>query len=108
MFLYKKGTAFLLTTVCLVFFLSACEPSDSGAGQKIYETNCRVCHAQGISGAPIVGNKKVWGPRIEQGHETLLKHATEGFGLMPAKGGKTELSNDDVSLAIQYMVQQSR
>ena len=26
-------------------------------GKEIYTANCKVCHAQGINGAPVLGNK---------------------------------------------------
>ncbi|MBR9909112.1 MAG: cytochrome c5 family protein [Gammaproteobacteria bacterium] len=75
-------------------------------GEELYKKNCKVCHAQGLNGAPIVGNKKMWGPRAEQGLETLVEHATNGFGLMPAKGGKTELADSDISAVVKYMLSQ--
>ncbi len=73
-------------------------------GQAIYKANCKVCHAQGINGAPIVGNRKMWGPRAEQSIDTLVQHATEGFGLMPAKGGNPSLTPEQLEYAITYML----
>ena len=75
-------------------------------GEDIYRQNCKVCHAQGINGAPIVGNSKMWGPRLSRSHEQLLEHAVNGYGLMPAKGGKTHLTDEQVSHAIFYMTSQ--
>lgn len=80
--------------------------ADLAAGEAIVKANCLVCHAQGINGAPIIGNAKMWGPRVTKGKDVLLENATNGFGLMPAKGGKTELTEDDLSLAINYMISQ--
>lgn len=73
-------------------------------GAEIVQNTCKVCHAQGISGAPIIGNKKMWGTRIEQGIPTLVEHASNGFGLMPAKGGNTALSTAEIEAAVAYMV----
>lgn len=73
-------------------------------GEAVFIANCKVCHAQGINGAPIVGNKKMWGPRLGQGHEVLVSHAISGFGLMPARAGKPELSDEDISAAVLYMM----
>src|SRR5215510_9142684 len=60
-------------------------------GTEAYETACQACHGQGIAGAPKVGDKGAWGPRIAQGKDTLYKHALNGFsgksGIMPPKGG---------------------
>jgi cytochrome c5 len=63
-----------------------------------------VCHSQGINGAPILGNKKNWAPRAPQGIDVLIEHATNGYGLMPAKGGKTHLQEPDIRAAITYML----
>lgn len=73
-------------------------------GEAVVITNCKVCHAQGINGAPILGNKKMWGPRLEQGHAVLVSHALSGYGLMPARGGKPDLSDEDISNAVLYMM----
>lgn len=75
-------------------------------GQAIYAANCKVCHAQGINGAPILGNKKMWAKRAEQGLPTLVQHASQGFGLMPAKGGNEALTETEISSAVQYMLSQ--
>ena len=73
-------------------------------GEKIVNANCVVCHSQGINGAPIVGNKKMWAPRLEQGVPILVEHAINGYELMPAKGGKTHLSDMQIELAVNHMV----
>jgi cytochrome c5 len=74
------------------------------AGEQIVKDHCFVCHAQGINGAPIVGNAKMWAPRASQGLETLARHASNGYGLMPAKGGNESLQQEDIRLAIRYML----
>lgn len=76
------------------------------AGEAIVKANCFVCHAQGINGAPIIGNHKMWGPRAGQGLDTLVNHAMSGYGLMPAKGGKEDLDEEDIRLAVSYMLSQ--
>ncbi len=60
----------------------------------------------------MVGDTEAWGARIAQGVDTLNEHAVNGFsgslGFMPAKGGRLDLSDDEVHAAIQYMVNESR
>jgi cytochrome c5 len=77
-------------------------------GKKVFGSTCSLCHASGAAGAPIFGNKADWDPRIAQGMDVLYKHAIEGFtgakGVMPARGGSTTLSDDDVKAAVNYMV----
>ena len=81
-------------------------------GKSTYETVCSVCHGAGLAGAPKVGDKAAWAPRIAQGLETLDKHALEGFqgksGMMPAKGGRLDLSDELVKATVAHMVSQSR
>jgi len=77
-------------------------------GQKVFVSICQACHATGAAGAPKVGDKNAWGPRIKQGKDTLFKHAISGFtgksGTMPAKGGNPALSDAEIKAAIDYMV----
>lgn len=73
-------------------------------GEQVFTQNCKVCHAQGINGAPIFGNKKMWAPRVEKGIPALIQHAMNGFGLMPAKGGNESLTEEDITGAVTFMV----
>ncbi len=84
-------------------------PLPSGdKGKHTYDTVCFACHAGGVAGAPKFSDKEAWAPRIAQGRDTLYKHALEGFfgknGLMPPKGGRADLPDDDVKAAVDYMV----
>ncbi len=97
----------------VVIFATACSPKDTppeisspSPGEQLVKANCKVCHAQGINGAPVIGNNKMWGPRIGKGIDALVANAMAGVGLMPAKGGKTELTEADIRMAVEYMVSQ--
>ena len=124
-------TLALTLTLCASALLIACskqEPSapvmqaavaapapavpDNAAGKSVFNKTCAMCHAAGAAGAPKPGDKADWGPRIAQGKDVLYKHAIEGFtgskGQMPARGGSTTLPDEDVKLAVNYMVDASR
>ena len=76
-------------------------------GHEAFESACKACHGEGIAGAPKVGDKAAWGPRIAQGKATLYQHAINGFnakGVMPAKGGRADFSDELVKSAVDYMV----
>jgi len=81
-------------------------------GESIYKSKCIACHSTGAAGAPKLGDKTAWGARIAQGHAVLLQHAIEGFkgntGYMPPKGGYLNLSDEEISITVQYMVSQSQ
>lgn len=78
-------------------------------GISTYEAVCSVCHDAGIGGAPKSGSKELWSPRIAQGKATLYQHALLGYqgkdGVMPAKGGRADLSDELIKSAIDHMVQ---
>lgn len=78
-------------------------------GKATYTTSCLVCHASGVAGAPSLDNKDDWAKRLEQGMDTLVKRAIKGFmgesGIMPPKGGNMSLTDEQVSNAVQYMVE---
>jgi cytochrome c5 len=82
------------------------------AGQDTYGKACVVCHGAGVAGAPKLGDKGDWGPRIAQGNDLLYEHAIKGYtgkkGMMPPKGGNTALADADVKAAVDYMVAQGR
>jgi len=85
--------------------VAAALPAD---GAATYETVCKTCHGAGLAGAPKAGDKAAWGPRVSQGKETLYKHALGGFngkaGVMPAKGGRPDLTDELVKQAVDHMV----
>lgn len=78
------------------------------AGEDVYKQACFACHGAGVAGAPKFGDAAAWAPRIAQGVETLNTHALQGFqgkgGFMPPKGGRTDLSDQSVINAVEYMV----
>jgi len=82
------------------------------SGEQVYQQACAACHATGVAGAPKTGDAAAWTDRIGQGDETLYDHAINGFqgqaGMMPAKGGNPNLSDDEVRAAVDYMVGESR
>lgn len=82
-------------------------------GKTIYDHLCTSCHTAGIAGAPKLGNKTMWGPRIAEGLDTLVKHATEGYhgpdgNFMPPKGGNPALTDAQIKAAVTWIVDQAK
>ncbi len=90
----------------------AAAPAEPKSGDVVYNGICAACHATGIAGAPAIGNKDAWAPRIAQGSDVLHQHAINGFqgstGFMPPKGGGVAFSDQEVMNAVDYMVGQSK
>jgi cytochrome c5 len=83
-------------------------------GEKVYKGLCFSCHDAGVAGAPKMGDKADWGPRIAKGADALHKSAIEGRmnvtpgKVMPAKGGNPALSDDEVKAAVDYMIEKNK
>jgi cytochrome c5 len=76
----------------------------SGAGKSTYDTTCAACHASGVAGAPKLGDKAAWAPRIKTGNDAMHASALKGKGAMPPKGGNPSLADDAIKAAVDYMV----
>lgn len=93
----------------------AAEPAAAAAdlpGDTVYNQACVACHGAGIAGAPKMGDAAAWAPRIAQGLDILNTHALQGFqgkaGYMPPKGGRTDLSDQSVINAVEYIIAGSK
>ncbi len=81
-------------------------------GRQVYTAVCIACHAPpGVGGAPALGDGDAWATRLAQGVDTLIDHALHGFsgskGIMPGKGGRLDLSDEEIIEAVEYMVEQA-
>ena len=75
-------------------------------GQKIYQQACQMCHEAGVAGSPMTGDAAAWAARIAKGRDMLITNAINGIGVMPAKGGQIQLSDEEVASAVDYLLQQ--
>src|SRR5204863_5896385 len=77
------------------------------AGDAVFGQVCKTCHEAGLAGAPKMGDKGAWGPRIAQGQSTVVQHAVAGFqgktGVMPPKGGNADLTDTEVARGVVFM-----
>lgn len=76
-------------------------------GKKVYDTACAACHGTGVAGAPKLGDKAAWAPRIKQGNAALYNSAIKGKNAMPPKGGSSA-SDDEIKAAVDYMTSASK
>ncbi|MBU2872537.1 c-type cytochrome [Marinobacter salexigens] len=89
---------------------AATETASSGprSGSEVYDAVCMACHTTGAAGAPVIGNASDWAPRIDQGMETLINHALNGFNAMPAKGGCASCPDEEIQAAVEHIVAESK
>ncbi|MGO1693254.1 MAG: c-type cytochrome [Marinobacter sp.] len=89
---------------------AASETASSGprSGSEVYDSVCMACHTTGAAGAPVIGDAGAWAPRIDQGMDTLINHAINGFNAMPAKGGCANCSDEEIEAALEHIVAESK
>ena len=85
------------------------EPADTTnvghrTGKEIVQARCSNCHEQGKGGAPRIGDRAAWIPRLSHGFENAVNNAIHGHGGMPARGGLPDLTDYEIRGAIAYML----
>lgn len=80
------------------------------SGEAVYNEACLACHSSGAGGAPIVGQVDQWTERLAKGRDVLHQSGILGIAgtSMMAKGGRADLSDDQVMAAVDYMVDSSQ
>jgi len=81
---------------------------DAAAGKSVYDNTCATCHATGVAGAPKLGDRAAWGPRIARGEAALMETLLKGKGAMPPRGACSACSDPDLRNALAYMLEQVR
>ncbi len=72
-------------------------------GADVYAAACAACHGAGVGGAPAYGAAD-WTTRNALGLETLLQSVVNGKGIMPAKGGCANCSDDELTAAVEHLM----
>ncbi|MCB1667602.1 MAG: c-type cytochrome [Porticoccaceae bacterium] len=86
----------------------AASSSEPRSGQQVYDTKCFTCHASGAAGAPKMGSSSDWSGRLAQGVDALYSNAINGIRGMPPKGLCMDCSGDEISAAVDYMLENSK
>jgi cytochrome c5 len=68
-----------------------------------YDKSCKVCHATGAAGAPMLGDAAAWAPRLAKGMDALLVSVNNGLNAMPPKGMCFDCTDADYTALIEYM-----
>jgi cytochrome c5 len=78
-------------------------PAVVRTSESIVRAQCATCHESGQGGAPKIGDRAAWIPRLKRGLDPLVASAVHGHGPMPPRGGLPDLSDAEIRGAIVYM-----
>jgi cytochrome c5 len=92
--------------------LIGCAPDPAANAPPTYVNSCAWCHAEGTGGAPVTGDKEEWERRTSKGMAKVYANAIDGFegatGIMPPKGSRTDLTDEEVKEIVDWMVAASK
>lgn len=105
--------AFLLPLAAVVSLsLAACSADPEANAPQLYVNSCSWCHTEGTGGAPAIGDKEDWERRTAKGMAKVYSNAIDGYegatGIMPAKGSRPDLSDEEVKELVDFMVEVSQ
>ena len=83
--------------------VSAKDLAKERSGEQVVQAQCIKCHETGAGGAPTIGDRAAWAPRIKNGLDNTVRSAVRGHGGMPARGGMADLTDTELRSAIVYM-----
>jgi cytochrome c5 len=72
-------------------------------GEMIYSSVCAACHATGVANAPKPGSAEM-SQRAEKGADAVTKTAIDGLNAMPARGGRPDLSDEQIKAVVEFML----
>ncbi len=83
---------------------SSSSVSSMRTGKEVYDASCTTCHAIALAGAPRFGDKLSWGERANEDLDHLVETVTNGLGGMPPMGLCMDCSQEELTEAVQYML----
>ena len=84
------------------------EATNTATGKQVYGESCATCHDDGRLGAPVLGDRQQWAVLLQKNFDVLLHNTLEGINGMPAKGGCTSCTGEEVIAAVKYMAEQAQ
>jgi len=100
----ENGVLARIAPVGTVVLAEASGPKGMLTGEQVYGQVCKTCHEGGLAGAPKLGDKAAWTKVVAQGEKLSFEHAINGIRAMPARGGNSELTDDEVKRAVAFMM----
>ncbi len=86
---------------------AAAPPAEASAvdGSQVYNSVCMACHAAGVAGAPQPGSDLLAQRFTEKGLDGLKNSVINGLNVMPPRGGRPDLTDEQILAAVEFMLQ---
>ena len=83
--------------------LGGATPAVMRTGEQLVQAQCGACHREGLNGAPKLGDRQAWAPRLAKGLDAVVRSAVHGHGAMPARGGLADATDAEIQGAVVTM-----
>ena len=93
----------LAVTIGALCGIAQAAAPDERTGEQVVQMRCVSCHGTGVNGAPRIGDRAAWVPRMKLGLDNVVRSAIKGHGMMPPRGGMAELTDPEIRAAVTYM-----
>jgi cytochrome c5 len=74
------------------------------SGARVVQAQCAKCHQAGVGGAPRIGDREAWTPRLKDGLDNAIRVAIRGHGGMPPRGNQADLTDAEIRNAVLHMI----
>jgi cytochrome c5 len=106
------------TIIATAIALTACAHGSKDYAETVYDGDridreaayqefCAACHDTGMLGAPRIGEPMDWEVRSSLWQAVLMEHAKQGYYDMPARGGRSDVPDEVINAAAQYMLEKT-
>ena len=95
--------AMVMSTALAVLMLGAGGVAAAADGKAIYDKSCGSCHNKGLAKAPKLGDKAA----LKGDSSSLTATVIKGKGIMQPRAG-TQLSDEEIKAAVDYMLAQAK
>ena len=100
----------IATLFTLILTMAPALAADDGA--TVFEDACASCHTGGFAGwfrnAPDINDKEAWAPLLAKGAEALSAATINGIGEMPPRGRCDTCTDEQITAAVDYIIEQAQ
>jgi cytochrome c5 len=105
--LAPEAVAARIQPVARVEFGAPAAAPGARSAEAIVQATCAACHQAGAAGAPRLGDKAAWAPRIKSGLNAMMQSVIKGKGAMPPRAGDSSLTDAEINRAVVHMANQA-
>ena len=98
----------ILTGIVVITLSVIVSHAHAADGKAVYGVACALCHTTGTMAAPKTGDKAAWAARLKIRYGHLVCKLHQWHQGHARQWRKSQFSDADVKIAVDYMISQSK